>query len=46
MISVKMHDAQGEKMLAACDEALLGKTLSDDEREIEIHLSEKFYGLY
>ena len=31
-------------MLAACDKELLGKTLEDSERGIEVHLSEKFYG--
>ena len=31
-------------MLAACDNELLGTTLVDDAREIEVHISAKFYG--
>ena len=38
----KLYDEEKEKLLAACDENLLGKTLH--ENNIYIEISEEFYG--
>jgi hypothetical protein len=42
MIWIKEYSTQGEILLAACDEDILGKTFS--EGELELVVSEKFYG--
>ena len=44
MIFVKMHRAQGDTILAACDEEVLGRTFSGNEMRITV--SEKFYNGY
>ena len=41
MISVKIHVRGGERLLAACDEELLGRTLTEGEKRLKI--SEAFY---
>ena len=42
MIWIKEYSTQGEILLAACDEDILGKTFS--EGELELVISESFYG--
>lgn len=42
MIWVNIMESQGQKLLAACDEELLGKTFSEGELELEV--KEDFYG--
>ena len=44
MISIKIHRAQGDIILAACDEEVLGKTFSGDGMKITV--SEGFYNGY
>jgi len=41
-ISYCLYDQQGEKLLAACDKQLLGKTL--EEGELHLNVKESFYG--
>lgn len=41
MIYVKVYRVQGEVLLAACDEELLGKTFR--EGEIKLEVKERFY---
>ncbi len=41
MIYVKIYRVQGEVLLAACDEELLGKTFR--EGEIKLEVRERFY---
>ncbi len=41
MIYVKIYRVQGEVLLAACDEELLGKTLREGELKLEV--KERFY---
>ena len=41
MIYVKIYRVQGEVLLAACDEELLGKTFR--EGEIKLEVKERFY---
>ncbi len=42
MVSYCVYDQQGEKLLAACDKNLLGKTLVEGELHLEV--KESFYG--
>jgi hypothetical protein len=42
MIWMKVYDTQGEVLLAACDDELLGKSF--EEGELQLMVSEKFYG--
>lgn len=42
MIWIKEYSTQGEILLAACDDDILGKTFC--EGELQIVVSEKFYG--
>ncbi len=42
MIWIKIYTTQGEIILAACDEDLLGKTF--EEGELQLIVSESFYG--
>jgi hypothetical protein len=42
MISVKMHMREGERLLAGCDEELLGKEFR--ENDIRLRISKAFYG--
>ena len=42
MISMRMHKSGTEVLLAACDEELLGRTLS--EGQLKLLVDEKFYG--
>lgn len=42
MIYFKIHEHQGEKLVAACDREIMGKTFS--EGEIQFKIDEKFYG--
>lgn len=42
MIWIKEYSTQGEILLAACDDDILGKTFS--EGELELVVSESFYG--
>jgi len=42
MISVKVHTRDSERLLAACDGELLGRTLSEGEMRLKV--SETFYG--
>jgi len=42
MISMKIHEREGELLVAACDSDLLGKTFRGDGLRIEV--SESFYG--
>lgn len=42
MIWIKIYTTQGEIILAACDEDLLGKTF--EEGELQLKVSESFYG--
>ena len=44
MIYVKIHKAQGDTILAACDEDVLGKTFRGNDMRITV--SEKFYNGY
>lgn len=37
MISARTHVGSGEKVLAACDEELLGKTFKGNGMKIEVH---------
>ncbi len=41
-IYVKIYRIQGEVLLAACDEELLGKTFREGELKLEV--KERFYG--
>ena len=41
MISVKIHVREGERLLAACDEELLGKTFREGEMRLKV--SDIFY---
>ena len=41
MISVKIHTRNGERLLAACDEELLGKTFAGNGMRLKV--SETFY---
>jgi len=41
MIYVKVYRVQGEVLLAACDEELLGKTFREGELKLEVR--ERFY---
>ncbi len=42
MIYVKIYNVQGEVLLAACDEELLGRTFREGELKLEVR--ERFYG--
>ncbi len=42
MIWIKVYTTQGEILLAACDDKVLGKTFS--EGEFQLAVSESFYG--
>lgn len=42
MIWIKVYTAQGEVLLAACDDNLLGRTF--EEGELQLVVSESFYG--
>ena len=42
MISVRRHRTGHEMLIAACDEAILGKTVV--EGDIRLEVSERFYG--
>ncbi len=42
MIYIKVYRVQGEVLLAACDEELLGRTLREGELKLEV--GERFYG--
>ncbi len=42
MIWIKVYTTQGETLLAACDDDLLGKTF--EEGELRLAVSESFYG--
>jgi len=42
VIYVKVYRIQGEVLLAACDEELLGRTFREGELKLEVR--EKFYG--
>lgn len=42
LISVKKYEAQGTRLLAACDEELLGRSFS--EGKIHIDVKREFYG--
>jgi uncharacterized protein len=42
MVYVKIHVHENDRILAACDEEILGKTFRGDG--IKITVSEKFYG--
>ena len=41
MISVKIHTRGGERLLAACDEELLGMTFTEGDMKLKV--SETFY---
>lgn len=41
MMYVKIHKSEHQKVIAICDEGLLGKIFSDEKKEINI--SEDFY---
>jgi len=41
MIAIRIHVRDGERLLAACDEELLGRTFS--EGELRLRVSEAFY---
>ncbi|UCF08287.1 MAG: DUF424 family protein [Thermoplasmata archaeon] len=42
MIWIKVYNTQGEVLLAACDDGLLGKSF--EEGELQLTVSESFYG--
>ncbi len=42
MIYFKIHELEGEKLIAACDAEIMGKTFTDGEIEFEI--DNRFYG--
>ncbi len=42
MIWIKVYDTQGEVILAACDDKLLGRSF--EEGELQLIVSETFYG--
>ena len=42
MISIKIHTRNGERLLAACDSELLGRTFA--EKGMRLKVSEIFYG--
>ena len=42
MIWIKVYKTQGEVLLAACDDGLLGRTF--EEGELQLIVSESFYG--
>ncbi|MCL2785700.1 MAG: DUF424 family protein [Methanomassiliicoccaceae archaeon] len=42
MISVKIHTRGGERLLAACDEELLGRSFSEGDMRLKASVS--FYG--
>jgi hypothetical protein len=42
MIWIKVYNTQGEVLLAACDDGLLGKRF--EEGELQLEVSESFYG--
>ena len=41
MIAVRLHSHNGEVLLAACDDELLGRTLTDGK--VKLTVSESFY---
>jgi hypothetical protein len=44
MVYMRLTEVRGEKVLAVCDEQLLGAKLVDTELNIVFHVNEKFYG--
>jgi hypothetical protein len=42
MFSIKVHSLEDGKLIADCDDEILGQSFSDGE--LEIHISESFYG--
>ncbi|UCE36894.1 MAG: DUF424 family protein [Thermoplasmata archaeon] len=42
MIWIKVYTTQGETLLAACDDEVLGKTF--EEGELQLEVSKSFYG--
>ena len=42
MIWIKVYNTQGEVLLAACDDELLGRRF--EEGELQLEVSESFYG--
>ncbi len=42
MIYFKIHEQQGEKLVAACDREIMGKTIS--QGVIEFKVDKRFYG--
>ncbi len=43
MIYIKIHDTENGKILAMCDEELLGKVLSEGKRELDLNKYSSFY---
>ena len=43
MISLKLHRREEQVLVAACDESLLDKEITDDKRGIKINLRKDFY---
>ncbi len=41
-IYLKVHESDGERILAACDENLLGRKFS--EKDLQIEVKDSFYG--
>jgi len=44
LVYVKVHEVGGERIVAICDEELLGRTLYDSKRKLSFHISKQFYG--
>jgi len=44
MAYMRLTEVRGEKVLAACDEDLLGARLVDTELNIVFHVNDRFYG--
>ncbi len=44
LVYMKISEAQGEKVIAICDQELLGLKIVDKELNIVFHVNEHFYG--
>ena len=42
-VYVKVSNVRGERLVAICDEELLGKKVHDKKRDLTIHVNEYFY---
>lgn len=43
LVFAKVCNLRGERLVAICDEELLGKKIHDEDRDLTIHVNEFFY---